>query len=78
MQAAMLPLEFLRLRRVGEGEAHAIGEDGEPGLRFAHVPYRMFIASLRVRRLLSGIMTTKVLPFDLTLPTDQVPGSMAA
>jgi hypothetical protein len=41
MQAAMLSLEFLRLRRVGEREAHAIGEDGEPGLRFAHVPYRI-------------------------------------
>jgi hypothetical protein len=41
MQAAMLPLEFLRLRRVGEGEVHAIGEDGEPGLRFARVPYRI-------------------------------------
>ena len=35
----MLSLEFLRLRRVGEVEAYAIGEDGKIGLRFPHVPY---------------------------------------
>ena len=34
----MLALKFLRLPRIGEGEPHAVRQDGEAGLRLAHVP----------------------------------------